>query len=215
MTDAVTSGSGGPVPMRYVEDVETIRVLSDPLRLAILRVLMTDAEFRPPVMSAKELAAALGEPQTKLYRHLKQLEDVGLIVVAETRLVSGIVEQRYRADQLSLGLSRELVTDPAAQSDLLRSIAVAIDDFRDELLGHWAAGRIKFGAEPGESLGIIVQSAAFARMSRETAIDFRTRLKALCEEFESSPDEPDGIPVRLMVGWYATEGEQLPPVAGD
>src|SRR5438034_950476 len=122
MTDA-------PLPIRYVEDVETMRVLADPLRIAILRTLMTDAEFQPPVMSAKELSAALGEPQTKLYRHLKQLEEVGLITIAETRLVSGIVEQRYRTGQISLSLSRELIADPAAQSDLLRGLAVAIDDF--------------------------------------------------------------------------------------
>jgi DNA-binding transcriptional ArsR family regulator len=214
----MTGGSGdGPVPLRYIEDVETMRVLADPLRLAILRVLMTDAEFRPPVMSAKELAAALDEPQTKLYRHLKQLEDVGLIVVAETRLVSGIVEQRYRAGQISITMSRELITDPAAQSDLMRTIAVAIDDFRDELLAHWSAGRITFtpDAAPGESLGMIIQASMFGRMGRAKAADFRARLNALTEEFLSLPDEPDGVPVRLMIGWYATEGEPTaPPEAG-
>jgi DNA-binding transcriptional ArsR family regulator len=38
-------------------------------------------------MSVKELAQHLGEPQTKLYRHVKQLEAAGLIEVAATRMV--------------------------------------------------------------------------------------------------------------------------------
>jgi len=200
------------VPIRYVEDVETMRVLADPLRIAILRTLMTDAEFHPPVMSAKELSAALGEPQTKLYRHLKQLEEVGLIAIAETRLVSGIVEQRYRAGQISIGMSRELVTDPAAQSEVLRGIAVAIDDFRDELLAQWAAGRVRLDPEPGESVGLIVQTTGFGRMSQAKAADFRRRLIALSEELQASEPEPDGVPVRLMIGWYATEAD--PPAGG-
>src|SRR5262245_13270203 len=89
---------------RVIEDVATLRVLSEPVRIAVLRTLMTDAEVVPPVMTAKELAAVLGEPQTKLYRHLKQLEEAGLIQVAETRVVSGILEQRYRASQVNLTL---------------------------------------------------------------------------------------------------------------
>jgi DNA-binding MarR family transcriptional regulator len=41
-------------------------------------------------MSVKELAEELGEPQTKLYRHVKQLEAAGLIRIAASRMVSGI-----------------------------------------------------------------------------------------------------------------------------
>src|SRR5215831_18105857 len=52
-----------------------------------------------PIMSVKELAAALSEPQTKLYRHVKHLESAGLIRAVATRVVSGIIEQRYQASE--------------------------------------------------------------------------------------------------------------------
>ncbi|HYS40718.1 MAG TPA: helix-turn-helix domain-containing protein, partial [Pseudonocardiaceae bacterium] len=91
-----------PLPVRAVDDVETLKALSDPTRVAILRALMDGSPTRPAVMSVKELAERLGEPQTKLYRHVKQLADRGLIRVAETRIVSGIVEQRYQSGQVSL-----------------------------------------------------------------------------------------------------------------
>ena len=84
--------------VRTVTDVDTIKALADPTRLAILRALSRD---RVP-KSAKELAEDLDQPQTKLYRHLKVLQEAGLIEAAETRVVSGIVETKYRAAQSSV-----------------------------------------------------------------------------------------------------------------
>ena len=54
--------------IRDVADVETLKALADPLRLAILAALMQGPAAQPRVMSVKELATELGEPQTKLYR---------------------------------------------------------------------------------------------------------------------------------------------------
>src|SRR5271156_6018568 len=78
----------------YINDVDSLRAMAEPTRLAILSALL-----RPPwprVMSVKELAAELDMTPTRLYRHVRQLEEAALIKVAETRMVSGILEQRYR-----------------------------------------------------------------------------------------------------------------------
>jgi DNA-binding transcriptional ArsR family regulator len=201
-----------PAAMRVVADVETLRVLADPLRLAILRTLMQDAEFAPRVMSAKEIAAALDEPQTKLYRHLKQLEDVGLIRVAETRLVSGIVEQRYRTGQVNLEMSRELLVDPANRSDFADSIGAALDDFRNEFMSHLRRGSVSMRDQtPRDPLGLIIQVGGVARMRRDKAIELRRRLAEVVESFAAAGEDPDGVPVHMAVGWYATEE----PVAGE
>jgi DNA-binding transcriptional ArsR family regulator len=95
--------AGGTARSPEIDSVEGLRALADPVRLAILSALEArgpDDEF--PVMSVKEMAQRLAEPQTKLYRHVKQLEAAGLIEVAATRMVSGILEQRYRARQRDL-----------------------------------------------------------------------------------------------------------------
>src|SRR5205085_3177564 len=47
--------------------------------------------------TVKELAAALDVPTTRLYYHMKILEQHGLVEVVERRMVSGIEERRYRA----------------------------------------------------------------------------------------------------------------------
>lgn len=206
MEDGLGLGSvalDAPIPWREIKDVDTLRIVADPIRVAILRVLMNDAEFRPPVMSAKELAAALHEPQTKLYRHLKQLEEAGLIQVAETRLVSGIVEQRYRTAQLSIGMSPELVIDPETRNETLSMAGAAFNDFRDEMLGNARAGRLRLDSEDQVSAGLILQSVS-ARVPRDRAAEFHKRIAEIIKEFNASGD-PDGAPLRLFVAMYLVD----------
>lgn len=198
-----------PRPVRVITDVETMRALSDPTRVAILRLLMSGDRSSPPVMSAKELAAALGEPQTKLYRHLKQLEAVSLIQVAETRLVSGIQEQRYRTGQLDFTISRDLVTNEASSAEFADTLSALFSEFRTELIANLSAGRVPVGSAAETPLGLLIGRGMVTRVSPGRAAEFRRRLVALQTEFdELEDDDPDGIPVHLLVSWYAvTEPE--------
>jgi DNA-binding transcriptional ArsR family regulator len=126
----VTSNDTEPAAaVRMVDDAATLKALADPLRIEILRRLMhTSQPMR--VMSVKELAEELGEPQTKLYRHVRHLEAAGLVRVAASRLVSGILEQRYQACQSSLefgpgalGSQAEVTGETAADAaTVLRTI---------------------------------------------------------------------------------------------
>jgi DNA-binding transcriptional ArsR family regulator len=203
--------SGPPLARREVSDAETLRVISDPLRIAILRRLMADPDQGVRVMSAKELATELGEPQTKLYRHLKQLEEAHLIEVAETRVVSGINEQRYRTAQMNLLLSPALLNDLGVRDDVADTIVAALDDFRDELRVNLRSGRVDMrGSDSGESGpgGLLMQ--VDRRMSPSLAMQFARRLAALVEEIEAAPVDPAGIPVRALIGWYGLTG----PAAG-
>lgn len=192
-----------PVARRDVTDAETLRVLADPLRIALLRVLMTEADVRPRVMSAKELAAELGEPQTKLYRHLKQLEEAKLIEVAETRVVSGITEQRYRTAQVHLGLSAGLLEDPSNRGAMADTVAATFADFSDELRRHIRAGRVSVRSNAGEdSVGGVLHSGSVRRMNPERARQLRDKLAEIIAELDAVGEEPDGVPVNWIIGLY-------------
>ncbi|HEX7994067.1 MAG TPA: helix-turn-helix domain-containing protein, partial [Streptosporangiaceae bacterium] len=66
--------------------VDVLKALADPLRLNILYALTRRRGPDLPARTAKELAAELGEPQTKLYRHIKHLEAAGLIRSVSSRV---------------------------------------------------------------------------------------------------------------------------------
>lgn len=188
-------------PIREVKDVDTLKALSDPIRLAILRALMRDVDPAPRIMTVKELAQELGEPQTRLYRHVKQLQSVGLIQVAGTRVVSGIIEHRYRASQVSLRLSHDLFSAPGDRKHVADALAATFDEFRNTFLAHIAAGRIGFDEDPrrpGPALAPII-AALDTKLPTARAAEFRARLKALLDEYDQPETSgPDTVPIELL-----------------
>ena len=141
--------------VRTVTDVDTIKALADPTRLAILRSLYRD---RVP-KSAKELAEDLDQPQTKLYRHLKVLQEAGLIEAAETRVVSGIVETKYRAMQSGVSI------DPGENIDATREamhdiIAGNLNDYRNRMLRAVELDLPELDEESAKKRGIMMYLSA-------------------------------------------------------
>src|SRR3954452_18439097 len=71
-----------PDPERVISDVETLKALSDPLRLRILETMISRKDA---AWSVKELAAELDVPQTRLYHHVELLVERDLIRLAAQR----------------------------------------------------------------------------------------------------------------------------------
>jgi DNA-binding transcriptional ArsR family regulator len=182
--------------VREIDSVEELRALADPVRLAILSALgmrVTNGEL--PVMSVKELAQHLGEPQTKLYRHVKQLEAAGLIEVAATRMVSGILEQRYRARQRDLRLSMALIRQHADEGEV--AIRSAFDAF---LRGVFDRARKEDWPSDGPDKPVMV--VFDDRVSREAAERIRARVAEVTREIAEA--EVGDTPVSVAIGFYRT-----------
>ena len=126
-----------PVAERQISDVETLKALSDPLRLRILELMTTGAD---QAFTVKRLAAALEVSQTKLYHHINLLVERELIRPVGTRVVSGIIETRYRVAQLSVKLDHRLL---AGDSPALHHILTTVfDGARDDIERGIQAGTI-------------------------------------------------------------------------
>jgi DNA-binding transcriptional ArsR family regulator len=197
----VTSSSE-PVAVRYVSDVETLRVLSDPLRLAMVNLIMRGGDAAP-VWTAKELAKELGEPKTKLYRHLRQLLAARLIQVSGTRLVSGIVEHQYRAGQLSLRIDEAFLGGSTPVDDTLLALRAVLDNSRDELFEAVRAGTVRLGEPRVPDAPVQPTVAALhATIPLARAQDFAARLSTLVNEFVELGADPDGVAVRMLITYH-------------
>ncbi|MFN8511837.1 MAG: helix-turn-helix domain-containing protein [Chloroflexia bacterium] len=73
---------------------------SPTLRLRLLEQLRREPQ------TVKQLAAALDVAQTKLYYHIKLLEERELIRVVESRVVQGIIEKQYGVTAYRLSVER-------------------------------------------------------------------------------------------------------------
>ncbi len=80
---------GTMLDVKVIDDLATLRLLSDPLRRALIEKLGEGPT------TVKQLARAMDMKPNRLYYHVNLLEDHGLVRVTQTRIVSGIVERTY------------------------------------------------------------------------------------------------------------------------
>ncbi len=201
-------GSAGPseeldyVEERTVTDLETLRLLADPLRLSILSALPPAASGRS--MSVKEIAEKLDEGQTKLYRHVKKLEEAGLMRVAETRVVSGIIEKRYRSAQRRLLIESDMLTQQPEPDDYSNTMTAIMDATRDRMRREIQAGRVPIKKpESGPDLSLQIGSIR-AAMTPERYARLRATVTELLDNLGPSDEGPDAIPVYLQVLLFPT-----------
>jgi predicted ArsR family transcriptional regulator len=166
-----------------------------------------------PVMSVKELAAELGEPQTKLYRHVRQLEAAGLIKVASTRMVSGILEQRYQACQQDLMLGRGFLREHVDEAEV--ATQVVLDRYRDGFFTAFRADRRSGDDVPAdEAYRKPVLFMSDLRVTPAKAAELRSKLEEIMDSLKDEKGEdPDGIPVNLLIGCYVSGSSAGPTTA--
>ncbi|MGH3254437.1 MAG: ArsR/SmtB family transcription factor [Streptosporangiaceae bacterium] len=190
-----------PPAVRNVNDVEVLKALADPTRLAIISALMKSGGDLP-VMSVKELAAELGEPQTKLYRHVRQLEAVGLIRVAGTRMVSGILEQRYQACQRDLTLDRGFLQEHVDESQ--QAMQAVLDLYREGFFAAFRADKSPAGEVPAkEDYLRPLMFMCDLEVSPARAAELRSKLQEIMDSLkDDQAEDPDGVTLNLLLGCY-------------
>jgi DNA-binding transcriptional ArsR family regulator len=123
--------------VRVLNDPEILRLIADPLRLRLLEALRREPR------TVTELARELGVARTRLYYHVRLLEEHGLVDVAETHLVQGITEKRYRVTAYRLSVDRSLLGgngDGSRPLDVL--LSVILDEVAGEIRRSVASGLI-------------------------------------------------------------------------
>ena len=200
---ADAGGDTVPDAERLVSDPETLKALSDPLRLRMLETMVTRVD-QP--WSAKELANRLDVPQTRLYHHLELLLERDLVRVAEQRVVSGIIETRYRVAALSFRLDHRLLSGRAELNEAGREVLHTVfdsarDDVARALQRHFGGGSAS-GEAPELDPNRPIVSRGLALLKPERAAEFRERLADLIKEFEPDEESAGAEPWGLLVAFY-------------
>lgn len=189
-----------PATEMVISDVEQLKAISDPLRLRIVE-LMGEAPVRG--WTAKEIAERLRTKQTKLYHHLALLEERGFIRVAETRMVSGILEKRYAVVALSFKVDRSLLAGGGteAMSDVLDAV---FEKARDEILAGQRAGLLDLSEEEFERR----RMALWASHIRLSPASVRKVMRLVTKLADIDDlDEAGGTEYGLVVAFYPRAAE--------
>lgn len=128
-----------PDDVFWLETPEHLDVLSDVTRLEIIELLMNPH-------SVRELADQMRVPRTRLYHHVNQLEEAGMIRVVDTRPAGAQTEKVYQVTAYSFQPSPSYLDEAlprekaqavitaifgATQADFVRSVEDGVVTFED------------------------------------------------------------------------------------
>ena len=122
---------------------QELRALAHPLRLRLLE------EFAGSPRTTMQVAAAMGEPPTRLYHHVNALERAGILKLARTRQVRGTTEKYYEVAKKTLGASQGSRVTGSMRGPLKSVAHLMFEEARSDLLAAIAdPSKLPPGGEP-------------------------------------------------------------------
>ena len=177
---------------------QELRALAHPLRLRLLE------EFAGSPRTTMQVAAAMGEPPTRLYHHVNALERAGILKLARTRQVRGTTEKYYEVAKKSFGaVAGDQVTGPMKGS--LKSLAyMMFEEARSDLLAAIAdSSKISAEAAPVALRMLLTVSPAQVASVRKKLVAL---LRSIRKECRRQPPAEDALRWALTVA-FAPRGK--------
>lgn len=167
-----------------IKDLETLRAVSDPLRVQIVELLIVQD------LTVKQVAEKLGLAPSKLYYHFATLEKLGLIEVAKTRMVANMLEKVYRsrADVLDVDPSLFRFTKEGDNEPFTMAIASMIDATREDIIRSLQARQFQLEQGAPEKSRRFIINRVISRIPEARVKEFQERLVKLLQEFEREND---------------------------
>lgn len=177
-----------PAPVLMVKDLETLKILADPLRNQILEILALKR------LTTNQIAEKLGLAPSKLYYHINLLEKYGLIQEVDSIIKANIIEKVYWITAYECKMDEKLCnfSTPVGQQSTITTMVAPIDTTREDILRSLEAraSALEQGAEQHPRQVVIYREVR--NMSDQLADQFADRLKAVLEDFEKfEGDESD------------------------
>jgi len=172
-----------PADDLVIADLETLRVLADPLRLSIIQYL------RKPG-TVKQISAKLNKPPTKLYYHFNLLEKHGLIHMASTRMVSGVAEKQYQVAARMFKLAPGLLSTGSGEFEERFEVILSgmFADARNDLHESMLAGVVDTSDESPRHRKLFIYQGRL-RLTPDRAAELYQRLSDLYREFDDGDDD--------------------------
>ena len=151
------------LPVKAIEDLESLRVVTDSQRHHILCLLIDEA------MTPTDIARRLKINRTRVYYHLDLLVKHGMIRVVSERQVVAMTERTYRAVAMMFRVNRGLLAASTSGEEISR--------VQTEILEH-AADDARRATDPD-----ILISRSFIDLPPDDARELRAEIVALIEKY--------------------------------
>jgi DNA-binding transcriptional ArsR family regulator len=178
-----------PVDVFWIHDEETFGLLADPTRLEILELTMVPR-------SVTEIAEAMGVPRTRLYHHVKLMEEAGMIAIAETRQTGALTEKVYQAAAKSYQPSETFLGNAAPRQRADALISSILNATRADFVRAVDEGIAGLGDRDGKRT--VSLARRLMRLEPERLDALVTELEELLNRYSEDSDSEDAITVGVL-----------------
>lgn len=180
-----------------ISNLEQVRLLSDPFKLSILQA------FAEGERTTKDVAKALDQPITKLYRHVDALHAAGLLAITREKQKRGTVERYFEAAGRRFEADHSLFAgDAGGEDDSIRDMLRAGED---EIVGALRAAE-----ENGKDEPLVVRLRIKASPGRLK--ELQEQLESWVESVEQQGDDDDStddhVEAGAMVAFYPIKDDR-------
>lgn len=167
-----------------IDNLETLRILSDPMRLEILEVL----ELEPQTIS--QIAKKLGLSSSRLYYHFNKLESHGLIDVVKTNIVNNLIEKIYWVSAEEIDIDKTLfdTSTESGPENLSQLVTMTLESARSDILRSLQAKKISRDRGEKSIPRDMVIFNIKKRLKDEAYKKFLKRFRELIDEFSNLPE---------------------------
>jgi DNA-binding transcriptional ArsR family regulator len=181
-----------PVDLLEIDDAKTFELLFDHTRVELLERLLEPT-------SVSELATAMDVPRTRLYHHIRLLEDAGLIRVVQTRQRGAIPEKIYQMTAKFIRPSARLIAQYPPRGAAAAMVDPILSTTRADVIRSAAEGRFDFN-RPHDQPKRGMLARHLVSLSPERRDRFISDLQAVLERYDD--DDPGGELVAAVLLVY-------------
>ncbi len=189
-----------------IEDLDTLKLIFDPHRMRVLE------SFAAEPRSVKQVAEELASTPHRLYYHVNLLEEHGLLIVAETHIVSGIVEKLYQVAARQFIVAPALISfgSQTGEEGLNILLSSILDETRRDITRSARGGEIDLVTKSPDPTSLLLRRG-LAHIAPDRAHEFHQRLLTLLADFVeegSHPHASDTPTYALTLAFYPTSQPQ-------
>ena len=171
-----------PAESFAIDDVETLQIITDETRIEIIELL------RHP-LSVAQIAEKMGVPRTRLYHHIKLLEDIGAVVVVDERRAGAMTEKIYGVAARSFQPSKTFLESATPKEQATAIVDSLFSITRNDFLRAVDRGRVSLDEDQARQQVSI--SRRVFHLSPERRAELIQRFDEVFAEFAEDEKEPD------------------------
>lgn len=168
---------------KVLSTIEQVKAYNDPYRMEIL---LNFYKLKHPA-TGKEIADIMGEVPSKVHYHIKKMEKAGILELADTKEINGIIAKYYQPTAEEFEIKNEYI-DENSKKVMLDEVGKAISKIYDTAKFEYL-DQLKKNKDSGSKKAGFIEYTGEIYLTDEERDEFRKYLNKFAESNSDKASE--------------------------